>query len=118
MILVYDADILCLSEHPDTIMDLIGKFYLIKDGDTGPPKIYIGANIGQVQTPTGKEVWAMSAEDYCVQDVKNVETMLQEDGYDGLDRTIRQYTASTNPNYTPELDVSKDLNSELATQYM
>ena len=118
MIMVYVDDILCVSEHPDTIMYLIGKLYLIKDGETGPPNIYLGANIGKVQTPTGKEVWEMIDGDYCVQAIKNVETMLQEDGYDGLDRTIRQYTASTNPNYTPELDVSKDLNSELATQYM
>ena len=48
MILVYVDDILCISEHPDTIIDIIGKFYLIKDGDTGPPKIYLGANIGKV----------------------------------------------------------------------
>ena len=83
MILVYVDDILCVSEHPDTIMDLIGEFYLIKDGETGTPKIYLGANIGEFQTPTSKEVWEMSAEDYCVQALKNVETMLQEDGYDG-----------------------------------
>ena len=56
MILVYVDDILCVSEHLDTIMDLNGEFYLIKDGDTDPPKIYLGANIGKVQTPTGKEV--------------------------------------------------------------
>ena len=54
MILVYVDDILCVSEHPDTIIYLIGKLYLIKDGDTGPPKIYLGANIGKVQTPTSK----------------------------------------------------------------
>ena len=71
-------------------MDLIGKFYLIKDCDTGPAKIYLGAKIGKGQTPTGKVVWAMSAEYYCVQAVKNVEIMLQEDGYDGLDRKNRQ----------------------------
>ena len=44
--------------------------------------------------------------------------MLQEDGYDGLDRTNRRYTAAMNLNYIPELDVSKELNSELATRYM
>ena len=75
--MVYVDDILCVSEHPDTIMDLIGEFYLIKDGETGPPNIYLGANIGKVQTPTGKEVWAMSAEDNFLQGVKDVETMLQ-----------------------------------------
>ena len=62
MILVYVDDILCVSEHPDTIIDLIGKLYLIKDGDTGPPKIYLSANIGKVQNPTGKEVWVLSDE--------------------------------------------------------
>ena len=54
MILVYVDDILCVSEHPDKIMDIIGKLYLIKDGDTGPPKIHLGTNIGKVQTPTSK----------------------------------------------------------------
>ena len=98
MILVYVEDILCVSEHPDTIMDFFGKFYLIKDGDTSPPKIYLGANIGKFQNPNGKEVWEMSAEDYCVISVKNVETMLQEVGYDGINRTNRQYTAAMNPN--------------------
>ena len=107
MILVYVDDILCVSENPDTIMDLIGKFYLIKVGETGPQKIYPGANIGKVKTPTGKEVWTLSAEDYCVQAVKKVETMLQEDGYDGLDKTNRQYTSAMDPNYRPELNVSK-----------
>ena len=48
MIMVYVDDILCVSEHPDTIMYLIGKLYLIKDGETGPPNIYLGANIGKV----------------------------------------------------------------------
>ena len=107
MILVYVDDILCVSEHLDTIMDLNGEFYLIKDGDTDPPKIYLGANIGKFQTPTGKEVQAMSAEDYCAQSIKNVRTMLQEDGYDVLDQTNRQYTVAMNPNCRPELNVSK-----------
>ena len=49
----------------------------------------------------------MSAEHYCVQAVKNVQTMLQEYGYDGLDQTNRRYTAAMDPNYRPELDVSK-----------
>ena len=59
----------------------------------------------------------MSAEDYFVQAVKNVETMLQEDGYDELNWTNRQYTAAMNPNYRPEWDVSKEFNSEIATRY-
>ena len=107
MILVYVNYILCVSEHPDTIMDLSVKFYFIKDGNTGSPKIYLGANIGKVQTPPGKEVWTMSAEDSFLQAVKNVETMLQEESYDGIDQTNRWYTAAMNPKYRPELDVSK-----------
>ena len=62
MIMVYVDDILCVSEHPGMITDLIGKFYLIQNCDTGPPKIYLGANIGKVQNPTGKEVWVLSDE--------------------------------------------------------
>ena len=75
-------------------MDLIGKFYLIKDGDIGPPKIYLGANIGKVQASTGKVVWEMSAEDYCVQAVNTMITMLQEDGYDGLDKKQTIYRSN------------------------
>lgn len=43
--LIYVDDCLCLSEHPKEALEIINKYFPLKPGSVGPPKIYLGANI-------------------------------------------------------------------------
>ena len=118
MFLVYVDNILCLSHDPRSILDTIGKFYVIKDDEIVPPSRYLSTNIGKIQVGNGSECWAVSAEDYVLASVDNVETMLKEDGNKGLSRSKKQWTSLMDKDYRPALDVSKVLNAELASCYM
>ena len=44
--------------------------------------------------------------------------MLKEDGNEGLSKSKKQWTSPMDKDYRPELDVSKELNAELASRYM
>ena len=118
MVLVYVDDILCLSHDRRSILDTIGKFCVIKDDEIVPPSQYLGANIRKIQVGNVSECWAMSVEDYVLASVDNVETMLKEDGNEGLSKSKKQWNPPMEKDYRPELDVSKELNAELASRYM
>ena len=60
----------------------------------------------------------MSAEDYVLASVYNMETMLKEYGNEGLSKSKKQWTSPMDKDYRPELDVSKELNGELVSCYM
>jgi hypothetical protein len=117
MILVYVDDILHILHDTKPRMAALEKLYTLKPGSTGPPTRYLGANICKYQLPDGHESWSMSARDYvknAVNAVKNVEeTLLNEDHQ----RLKTKADRPTPLGYRPEVDVSPELNDEMANGY-
>ena len=69
-ILLYIYDCLCMSEHPL-------QYFLLKPDSVGPPKMYLGKKISQVQLPTGVNAWTISASQYIQDYVQNIEKYLE-----------------------------------------
>ena len=116
MILVYVDDVLVFAKDPRAIMTAIGECYELKPESVKEPEIYLGANMEKVQLPNGKTEWAMSPKNYVKNAIKVVEAMLVEDNEEG-----RLKSTARNPfpnNYRPELDVTTELNDEMATRFM
>jgi len=114
MIFVYVDDLLILSEDTDAILKLIDGTFKLKEGSAGPPKIYLGANIEPYELPDGTIVWSMTAKDYVKESVKNLKMMLNKDG-----RTLPggRWESPLPANYRPELDVTPELDPDLASRY-
>jgi hypothetical protein len=116
MILVYVDDILVFAQDPQKIMIAIGECYELKPESVKEPDIYLGANMEKVQLPNGKTEWAMSPRTYIKSAIKVVETMLVEDGDE---MKLKSTAKNPFPNgYRPELDISTELNDEMATRFM
>ena len=110
MILVYVDDILIFSRAPKQVMNDLGKLYELKPESVREPDIYLGANIEKVQLPDGRSEWAMTSRTYVKNAVKIVENLLFEDGEEArLKSTVKNPFPS---GYRPELDASRELNSE------
>jgi hypothetical protein len=109
-IFVYVDDILVLAENPKSIMDVLAKTYRLKEGSAGEPQTYLGAQIKKhtLQDNPSKQVWAMSAEKYIKEAIRNVENNLAKTGRKSPNNVPTPLTSS----YRPELDVSPELNAE------
>ena len=118
-ILIYVDDILCLSHQADKIMDTIGKLYRLKtDPKTGKaydkPDRYLGAKIEEYQFEDDlKSYWSISAGQYVLEAVKNVEAELAKVGRKLNSRACGPLANS----YKPELDVSSALDPKRANYY-
>jgi len=116
MILVYVDDMLLLSEDSKRLIKEFGDLYEFKSGSVKEPDIYLGADIEKFQLPDGRVSWSMSPNSYIKNAVKVVEKWMQEDFPDAKLRK-----AAKNPcpsGYKPELDVTPELNSDLASRYL
>jgi hypothetical protein len=114
MIFVYVDDLLILSDDGDAILKTIDSKFKLKPGSAGPPEIYLGANIEPYTLPDGTMQWSMSARNYVKEAIKNVKSMLAQE-----DRTLpkNKHSSALPSNYRPELDVSKELEPEMASRY-
>ena len=111
--LLYVDDCLCVSEHPKESLNKLGKYFTLKPGSVGPPKIYLGAKISKVLLPNGVEAYAMSASQYIQEGVKNVEAYLKKQNM-----VLRKGTKSPmTSNYQPECDITPELDSVNASYY-
>jgi len=79
ILLVYVDDILCVSHQPEKMMEQIKQLYWLKDDSIGPPKRYLGANVGKFQLKSGLECWSASPRDYVKSAVRNMEQVLSQD---------------------------------------
>ena len=106
MVLCYVDDILSMSHDPHaTLNALKSVLKLLKDDNIAEPDIYLGAQIGKM-TIDQSECWTMSAENYVVASVKNVEdTTLAKSG---LRLPTKCYTPLSS-DYRPELETSGEL---------
>ena len=116
MVLVYVDDILIFAKDPKVTMDELGKLYELKPESVKEPDIYLGANMEKVQLPNGKLEWSMGSKTYVKNAVKVVEALITED-----DPMAALKTTARNPfpsGYKPELDITPELNDELAARYL
>ncbi|KAI2500467.1 Reverse transcriptase (RNA-dependent DNA polymerase) [Fragilaria crotonensis] len=116
MILVYVDDILIFAKDPKVTMNDLGKLYELKPESVKEPDIYLGANMEKVQLPNGKVEWSMGSKTYVKNAIKVVEALLLED-----DPTATLKSTARNPfpsGYKPELDVTPELNDELASRFL
>ena len=112
--LLYVDDCLCVSEYPRKALAQIDKYFPMKPGSIGPPKIYLGAKVNKVNLPNGVEAYAVSTSQYVQEAVKNVEKLLAKEGK----TLIKTANAPLTSDYRPdECDASPELAPEEATYY-
>ena len=70
---MYGDYCLCISQHLDKALERLGKYFKLNTRSAGPPKIYLGRNISQVQLPNDVNAWDVSVSKYIQKAVKNVE---------------------------------------------
>jgi ribosomal protein L31E len=116
MVLVYVDDILHVSHDTSAVVQGLKSLYQVTEDALDSPGRYLGANIGRVQTPDGRAVWAMSSTDYVLAAIANVEASLKSEGLPPLKvygKCKRPYPTK----YRPELDSTDELNAEGAHKY-
>jgi hypothetical protein len=118
LLLVYVDDIMCVSHDPRKVMERIGNTYEIKDGEIGPPKIYLGAGTEPFQLPNGKTAWSMVSKQYVLAAVETVKNLLLEDGRELKPPSAKKaHKGPLPPTYKPELDVSRELGPDKVQRY-
>ena len=114
-ILLYVDDVLCIHHDGEKTINIIDKYFKMKDGSIGDPDMYLGAKLRKPRLPNGVEAWATSPSKYVNEAVKNVESYLMKE-YDG--RTLKKRAgAPFIPGYKPELDLSPELDSTKSQYY-
>lgn len=78
--LLYTDDCLSVSHLPRAALEDLGKYFTLKPGSIGPPKIYLGGKVSEMVLPNGENAWAFSASQYVQEAVKNLERQLEERG--------------------------------------
>ena len=113
-ILVYTDDLLAISENPRKLLETIGEAYPLKKGSIVKPTILVGATIEEFSIPgEPRPCWAMGSQQYLKEAIRNVEKWLSE-------RDSQLKTKAQGPlpsNYSPELDVSPELDASDASYY-
>ena len=113
-IFVYVDDILILSAEPQVWIDRLKAVYDLKEESIGPPKIYLGAQIGKTQLSNGYSAWHMAADKHVKNAIQVVQDLLNEDGH-GL--VLGKAKTPFPTNYKPELDVTNELNEAMLSRY-
>ena len=81
-ILVYVDDLLLYHKEPCKIMEQIKSKYLVAKKSIGSPKVYLDANIQQLDSNTFNcKCWGASSEQYACEAIKNVKARLKQDGF-------------------------------------
>lgn len=120
-LLIYVDDVICIDLDPKKYIDQIGTVFKIKEGSSGPPTVYLGANIQKVKARSQGECWGMSCEQYVTNAVKQVKDKLKQDGWEFnkklSDTRYSPQHPYSNAKYKPELDVSNLCSDNEATYY-
>ena len=77
-ILIYTDNILVIGKDPELILKRLDKYFTLKPSSMGEPDIYLGAKILSVIGENRKELWMHSSSGYIQEEVKNVESWLDE----------------------------------------
>ena len=113
-VLLYVDDVLVISERAESVLRKeIGKFFVLKDESVGPPSMYLGGKLRQVELLNGEKAWAFGSSQYVQSAVKNVYEHLEKQG-------MKLPCKAPNPltfDYRPEIDVSQELAEDDALYY-
>ncbi len=112
-VLIYDDEVLYMSDQPQITMKGIQHNFKIKNDKIEEPSMYLGAEISKMHNETNKECWAMSSDKYCAAAVANVSTNLEKKG---LKLPTKCITPLSN-GYRPELDVTAELKADGVQYY-
>ena len=113
-VLLYVDDALCISNNAENVLrNEIGKYFVMKPGSIGPPKIYLGNKVSKVTLDNGVDAWSFSSSQYVQNAVANVETYLRK-----LGKSLpRKATAPFTTGYRPEIDTTAELDPIEAAYY-
>ncbi len=112
-VLLYVDDCMVGSQHPKETLMRLGKYFPLKPESVGPPKIYFGGKLSQIELPNGVVAWSIRASKYIQQALKNFESISDKHGL-----KLRQKTNSPLPgNYHPECDATPEYGPENARFY-
>ena len=114
LVLLYVDDVLCVSCNPtEIIQNQIGRYFIVKPGSVGPPKIYLGNKVSKVTLENNVEAWAFSSSQYVQNVVSNVENYLKSIGKSLPKKASSPFVT----NYRPEIDVTSELDPRLSSYY-
>ena len=122
-VLLYVDDCLCISTHPEKIIrEEIGKYFLMKEASIGPPDIYLGGKVSQVELETGETCWLFSSSQYVQEACRNVRKYLKDRYKDNTvqDRPYfmpKKARAALSNQYRPEIEVTPELEPVDAAYY-
>ena len=111
--MVYVDDVLSISDIPEDALKGIQTVFKLKGDKMEPPEVYLGAELANMVTADGVDVWTMSSDKYCKAAVENVESSLAEDGK----RLPTKCGTPLKSGYKPEEDVTPELNKEGVQTY-
>jgi hypothetical protein len=115
-VLIYVDDVMVIHHDALSILAKLDKYFKLKPGSIGDPKMYLGATLKKMTLDNGVSAWASSPAKYVWASVENVEKYLKDLGDERWKLPIK----CSNPfelDYEPELDGSKELNPEMASWY-
>ncbi len=76
-VLLYTDDCLVILDNAEHILKKeIGRYFELKPPSIGPPSLYLGEHLREVEIDDGTKVWAFSSTQYVQAAVENVETYL------------------------------------------
>ena len=113
-LLLYPDDCLAISHRAVHNLHEIGKYFTLKPGSIGPPKIYLGGKVSKVVLPNGIEAHAFSSTQYVRESVKNMEAYMKKKNYVFTHKTI---SVPIPGSYHPELDGTEELDDEESSYY-
>jgi Reverse transcriptase (RNA-dependent DNA polymerase) len=110
LVLVHTDDLLVVSHQAQSILTQLDQHYVLKPGSIGPPKVYLGVEVGHYvldDDPT-KNRWYLSSDKYVKEAIRNVREWLHN-----RNRELKYKAPSVIPaGYRPELDVTTYCNEE------
>ncbi len=79
--MLYVDNVLVILERSESVLTKeIGKFFVLKDESIGPPSMYLGGKLQQVELLNGEKAWAFGSSQYVQSAVKNVYEHLAKQG--------------------------------------
>ena len=80
-VLCYVDDILCISQNPEEKMKGIQADFKLKYDKVEEPTYYLGATVSKIRNEDGVKFWAIDSDKYCESAVKNIEEVLNKNGF-------------------------------------
>jgi hypothetical protein len=111
--LVYIDDCLLIHHDPNPVMEELESRYALKKDSYGCPDRYLGTNACKYQLEDGREYWCMHPGDYVKMSCKLVKGWSEKDSR----RWTKNRKAAMITKYRLELDISPDLDDDLATRF-